>query len=122
MQERLNTEPVYVISIAAKLAETHPQTLRMYEEKGLVCPFRSANNIRLYSEADIERIRQIQNLTQVMGVNLAGVEVILDLLEKIRTLREELEKRHEQLRQEMEQEFMERLRRVAMNMDPSGGA
>jgi MerR family transcriptional regulator/heat shock protein HspR len=83
-------EPVYVISIAAKKVEMHPQTLRLYERLGLVKPARVGSN-RLYSDADIERLRQIQRLTQEMGVNLAGVEVILSLLEKIDALQSELE-------------------------------
>jgi MerR family transcriptional regulator/heat shock protein HspR len=77
--------PVYFISIAAELASVHPRTLRIYEEEGLVCPQRR-NNLRLYSEADIRRVRIIRFLTQRQGVNLAGVKVILQLeaLGKIR--------------------------------------
>jgi MerR family transcriptional regulator, heat shock protein HspR len=89
MENRAN-EPVYVISIAAKKVDMHPQTLRLYERMGLVKPARLGSN-RLYSDADIERLRQIQRLTQEMGVNLAGVEVILNLLEKIDQLQSELE-------------------------------
>src|SRR5690242_11575106 len=77
--------PVYFISIAAELASVHPRTLRIYEEEGLVCPQRR-NRLRLYSEADIRRVRIIRFLTQRQGVNLAGVKVILQLeaLGKIR--------------------------------------
>ena len=77
--------PRYFISIAAELAEVHPRTLRIYEEEGLVCPHRR-NNLRLYSEADIRRVRIIRFLTRRQGVNLAGVKVILQLeaLGKIR--------------------------------------
>jgi len=77
--------PVYFISIAAQLADVHPRTLRIYEEEGLVCPHRR-NNLRLYSEADIRRVRIIRFLTRRQGVNLAGVKVILQLesLGKIR--------------------------------------
>lgn len=88
--------PLYTISIAARLVRIdrpeepiHPQTLRMYERLGLVAPRRVGKN-RLYSERDIERLRQIQRLTQDMGVNLAGVEVILGLLEKIEALQAEI--------------------------------
>jgi MerR family transcriptional regulator, heat shock protein HspR len=88
-------EPVYVISIAAKMVEMHPQTLRLYERMGLIKPARSGSN-RLYSDEDIERLRQIQRLTQEMGVNLAGVEVILNLLEKIDALQAELERVRQQ--------------------------
>jgi len=99
-------EPVYVISVAAKLVEMHPQTLRLYERLGLVSPARSRRNIRLYSGRDVRRLLQIQRLTQDMGVNLAGVEVILDLLDKMARMRHEMD---EQL-QRMEAEI-ERLRR-----------
>jgi len=77
--------PRYFISIAAELASVHPRTLRIYEEEGLLCPQRR-NNLRLYSEADIRRVRIIRFLTQRQGVNLAGVKVILQLeaLGKIR--------------------------------------
>ena len=70
--------PRYFISIAAELAQVHPRTLRIYEEEGLVCPQRR-NNLRLYSEADIRRVRIIRFLTRRQGVNLAGVKVILQL-------------------------------------------
>ena len=83
-------EPVYVISIASQRVGMHPQTLRLYERCGLVKPARRGNN-RLYSDQDIERLRQIQNLTQHMGVNLAGVEIILNLLDQLRELQSELE-------------------------------
>lgn len=96
---RSTSEPLYTISIAARLVRIerpeepiHPQTLRMYERIGLVTPQRVGKN-RLYSERDIERVRQIQRLTQEMGVNLAGVEIILSLLEQIETLQVELEAR-----------------------------
>jgi MerR family transcriptional regulator/heat shock protein HspR len=86
----LPREPVYVISIAAERVGMHPQTLRLYERAGLVKPARRGAN-RLYSDWDIERLRQIQRLTQDMGVNLAGVEIILNLLEQIGQLQVELE-------------------------------
>lgn len=86
----LGREPAYVISIAAERVGMHPQTLRLYERAGLVKPARRGTN-RLYSDWDIERLRQIQRLTQDMGVNLAGVEIILNLLEQISQLQEELE-------------------------------
>ena len=83
--------PVYFISIVAEMVETHPQTLRMYERMGLVNPNRTRNNVRLYSESDVEQVRRIQHLTQELGVNLAGVEVIFDLLREMQRLREEME-------------------------------
>jgi MerR family transcriptional regulator/heat shock protein HspR len=106
------TEPVYVISIAAKLVEMHPQTLRLYERLGLVKPARNESNIRLYSDQNIERLRQIQRLTTV-GLNLAGVEMVLDLLERMEMMRREMEKEMTRRQREMEREI-ERLRqRVA---------
>lgn len=79
-------DPVYVISIAAQLTGLHPQTLRLYERLGLVSPSRIGNKNRLFSEADVERLRQIRRFTQDMGVNLAGVEIILDLLQRLEEL------------------------------------
>ena len=101
-------EPVYMISVAAKLCRLHPQTLRMYERLGLVKPARISSKNRVYSESEIERLHQIQRLTQDMGVNLAGVEVILDLLEKIQRIQEQMDTEMERMRREME----ERIRRM----------
>jgi MerR family transcriptional regulator/heat shock protein HspR len=98
-----------VISVAAKLVEMHPQTLRMYERLGLMNPARTENNIRLYSDEDIERCRQIQRLTSV-GLNLAGVEMVLDLLERMDAMRRELEEEMSERAKAMEQEIT-RLRR-----------
>lgn len=89
---RSEDEPVYYISVAARLIEAHPQTLRMYERAGLVRPYRTPQGVRLYSERDIERLRQIQRLTQDLGVNLAGVEIVLRLLDQIAELRAEIER------------------------------
>lgn len=83
--------PVYHISIVAEMVETHPQTLRMYERMGLLNPQRTRNNVRLYSEDDVDQVRRIQHLTQDLGVNLAGVEVVFKLLREMHQLREELE-------------------------------
>lgn len=80
---------VFVISIAAELAGVHAQTLRMYERKGLLAPNRTAGGARRYSEQDIDHVRLIQELTQEVGVNLAGVEVILDLVRRLQELEEE---------------------------------
>jgi MerR family transcriptional regulator, heat shock protein HspR len=73
--------PVYVISVAASLAGCHPRTLRIYEDEGLVDPVRTETNIRLYSDDDLRRVRVIRYLTQVRGVNLAGVKLLLQLRE-----------------------------------------
>ncbi len=83
--------PLYMISVAAELAGMHPQTLRVYERKRLVQPRRSAGNTRLYSDADIERLRLIQRLTQEEGINLAGVTRIISLQRQIEELEAELE-------------------------------
>lgn len=81
MRDRRATRPLYVISIAADLAGLHPRTLRIYEEKGLLSPQRR-NRIRLYSDHDIERVRLIRHFTQELGVNLAGVKLLLDVYEQ----------------------------------------
>jgi len=96
-------EPVYMISVAARLCALHPQTLRMYERLGLVRPARIGSKNRLYSEEDIDRLRQIQRLTQDMGVNLAGVEVILGLLERMQKMQEEMDSEIDKMRREMEE-------------------
>ncbi len=96
-------EPLYLIGVAARLCELHPQTLRMYERLGLVHPARIGQKNRMYSEADIDRLRQIQRLTQDMGVNLAGVEVILDLLDKMQRMQEHMENEIERMHQIMEE-------------------
>jgi MerR family transcriptional regulator/heat shock protein HspR len=77
---------VYIISVAAELAGVHPQTLRIYEQKGLVRPYRTSGNTRRYSEADIDRLRRVQRLTQE-GVNLAGVKRILAMEEELTVMR-----------------------------------
>lgn len=83
-------EPMYVISIAARLVGMHQQTLRYYERAGLIEPKRTGGNIRMYSNTDIQRIRQAQRLVDELGVNLAGVDIILRMSEQIRSLQEEL--------------------------------
>ncbi|MBD3173966.1 MAG: MerR family transcriptional regulator [Armatimonadia bacterium] len=94
---RDSDEPVYMIGVAARLVDCHPQTLRMYERLGLVSPTRTDTNLRLYSDTDIAKLQQIQRLTQELGVNLAGVGVILDLLEKLQDMREEMEQEVERV-------------------------
>src|SRR4051794_16743181 len=81
----------FVISVAARLLNVHPQTLRYYERAGLISPSRSRGNIRLYSTRDIERAQQIKRLIEDLGVNLAGVEVIMKLTERMREMEQELE-------------------------------
>lgn len=88
---------LYIISIAAELAGVHPQTLRIYERKGLLSPARTAGNTRRYSNRDIERLRMIQRLTQEHGVNLAGVKMIVDLENELERLRRQLHKMDREL-------------------------
>jgi MerR family transcriptional regulator, heat shock protein HspR len=95
--DRSEERAVYIISVAAELAGVHPQTLRIYERKGLLRPARTAGNTRRYSERDIARLRMIQDLTQ-RGVNLAGVKMIIELQAEIRRTR----RRIEQLRDELD--------------------
>jgi len=82
---------VFMISVAAELAEMHPQTLRMYEQRGLIAPKRSPKNTRLYSQRDVERLRRIQQMTHE-GLNLAGVETVLSLEGQVQRLRGEVER------------------------------
>ena len=96
----------FIISVAARMLNVHPQTLRYYERAGLIAPSRSKGNIRLYSQEDIEQARQIKRLIDDLGVNLAGVEVILRLTDRLReqerelaTLRRELEEARAELEQ-----------------------
>ena len=108
MRQAREDEPVYMISVAARLCELHPQTLRMYERLGLVQPARIGAKNRMYSERDLDRLRQIQRLTQDMGVNLAGVEVVLGLLERMQHMQDEMDLEMERMRREME-ELLRRL-------------
>ncbi len=97
--------PLYMIGIAAQLCGVHPQTLRQYERIGLLNPSRVGAKNRLYSESDIERVRRIQRLTQGMGVNLAGVEVILRLLDQMEEMRLDVEAQMQEYAQEVERRF-----------------
>jgi MerR family transcriptional regulator/heat shock protein HspR len=104
---------VFMISVAAELAEMHPQTLRMYEARGLIEPQRSPKGTRLYSQADVDRLRRIQEMTTELGLNLAGVERVLVLeeeLERATRRLEALERRSAQMREEMAAE-LENVRR-----------
>jgi MerR family transcriptional regulator/heat shock protein HspR len=104
---------VYMISVAAELAGMHPQTLRIYESRGLIQPKRSPKNTRLYSQEDVDRLRRIQELTSQLGMNLAGVEKVFELEQEIERMRRRmraLERQAEQLEQEMVAE-LDRVRR-----------
>jgi len=100
-------EPCYIISVAAEIVSVHPQTLRHYERIGLIEPERSDGNIRLYSERDLERVRRIRRLVDDLGVNLAGVEVILNMRDRMAELQAEMDR----MRWEMEVEIA-RLRQL----------
>jgi MerR family transcriptional regulator/heat shock protein HspR len=112
--ERIDeTRGVFMISVAAELAEMHPQTLRMYEARGLIMPKRSPKNTRLYSQRDVERLRRIQRMTSEEGLNLAGVETVLGLEQALDRMRAELAQMREraaQMERRMEQE-VEKVRR-----------
>ncbi len=83
-------EPLFVISVAARLVEMHPQTLRKYEREGLIAPSRTTGNLRLYSDRDIERLRQVKYLVEERGLNLAGVQLALELTRRLRERRARL--------------------------------
>lgn len=84
------SEPLFVISVAARLVEMHPQTLRKYEREGLVAPSRTSGNLRLYSDQDIERLRQVKYLVEQRGLNLAGVQLALEVTRELQSLRADL--------------------------------
>jgi MerR family transcriptional regulator, heat shock protein HspR len=98
-RERDEDRAVYIISVAAELAGVHPQTLRIYERKGLVAPHRTSGNTRRYSDRDIALLRQIQDLTQEGGINLAGVKMIIELQAQLEALRAETDDLQERLRE-----------------------
>jgi MerR family transcriptional regulator/heat shock protein HspR len=97
-QERDEDRAVYIISVAAELAGVHPQTLRIYERKGLLAPKRTSGNTRRYSDRDIRLLRQIQDLTQASGINLAGVKAIIELQAQLDALRAQTDELEERLR------------------------
>ena len=102
-QDDGHEEPAFIISVAARMLGVHAQTLRYYERVGLLVPSRSRGRIRLYSRADLERVRQVQGLIDKLGVNLAGAEVIIDMSARLKALEEE----NEALRREL-QRFRDR--------------
>jgi MerR family transcriptional regulator, heat shock protein HspR len=102
-------EPLYVISVAARMVNLHPQTLRHYERLGLIDPARTDGGVRMYSQRDIERLTRITGLIEDLGVNLAGVEVILNMSRQI----EELQAQLKQMEQQFEVEI-ERMRRALL--------
>jgi MerR family transcriptional regulator/heat shock protein HspR len=104
--------PRYMISVAAELVGMHPQTLRIYEAKGLIRPKRTRGNTRLYSEADVERLRTIQQLTTELGLNLAGVEQVLHMQDEIMRMQRRLERLEREMRdaiKEVERQYKREL-------------
>jgi MerR family transcriptional regulator/heat shock protein HspR len=99
----MSEHPRYMISVAAELVGMHPQTLRIYEQKGLVRPQRTAGNTRLYSDADIERLRLIQRLTSELGLNLAGVERVLHMEDELQRMRRRLERVENEMRRALDE-------------------
>jgi MerR family transcriptional regulator, heat shock protein HspR len=114
----MDDRPRYMISVAAELVGMHPQTLRVYEEKGLVRPKRTAGNTRLYSEADLERLRLIQRLTTELGLNLAGVEAVLELEAEVGRMQARMERLEREMREAIEQVHRQ-YRRELVLYDPS---
>jgi MerR family transcriptional regulator/heat shock protein HspR len=106
---------VFMISVAAELADMHPQTLRMYEARGLIQPKRSPKNTRLYSHEDVERLRRIQEMTAEQGLNLAGVETVLELEAKLEAMRAELREMRRRA-EEMEARMTEEVDRARRSL------
>jgi MerR family transcriptional regulator, heat shock protein HspR len=99
---------LYMISVVSEMLGIHPQTLRIYEREGFIKPKRSGGNTRLYSEEDVERLEMVLRLTRELGVNLAGVEVILSMREKMEQMQREMEETIIKLRGELEREIIRR--------------
>jgi MerR family transcriptional regulator/heat shock protein HspR len=114
----MDDRPRYMISVAAELVGMHPQTLRMYEQKGLVRPQRTAGNTRLYSEADLERLRLVQRLTTELGLNLAGVEAVLGLEEQLQLMQARMERLEHEMRDAIQQ-VHKQYRRELVLYDPT---
>ena len=111
--------PRYMISVAADLVGMHPQTLRIYESKGLVRPKRTPGGTRLYSERDLERLRLIQRLTTELGLNLAGVEVVLRLEDELARMRTRMERLERQMRDEIQKVHRQYRRDLVLWEPPS---
>jgi MerR family transcriptional regulator/heat shock protein HspR len=114
----MDDRPRYMISVAAELVGMHPQTLRIYEAKGLVRPKRTPGNTRLYSETDLERLRAIQKLTSQLGLNLAGVETVLRLEDEMNRLRARLERLERDMREEIRSVHKQYRREIVLYRDP----
>jgi MerR family transcriptional regulator, heat shock protein HspR len=115
----MDDRPRYMISVAADLVDMHPQTLRLYEQKGLVRPKRTAGNTRLYSERDVERLRLVQRLTTELGLNLAGVEQVLRLEDQLQRMQRRLERLERELRDRVEAVHKQYRRELVLYRSPS---
>jgi MerR family transcriptional regulator/heat shock protein HspR len=113
----MTDRPIYMISVAAELVGVHPQTLRLYENKGLVRPKRTPGGTRLYSEADVERLRIVQRLTTEVGLNLAGVELVLRLEDELRKAHAQIERMQKQLRDDTQRVHKEYRRELVLYRD-----
>src|SRR5918998_3242931 len=118
MAATLDDRPRYMISVAAELVRMHPQTLRIYEAKGLVRPKRTPGGTRLYSEADLHRLRLIQRLTGELGLNLAGVESVLRLQDEVLRLQRRLERLERDMREEISKVHKQYRRDLVLYSDP----
>jgi MerR family transcriptional regulator/heat shock protein HspR len=114
----MDEHPRYMISIAAELVGMHPQTLRIYEAKGLVRPKRTPGNTRLYSEADLERLRLIQRLTTELGLNLAGVDTVLKLEDEVKRLRARIDRLEREVREQVREVHRQYRRDVVLYRPP----
>jgi MerR family transcriptional regulator, heat shock protein HspR len=114
----MDDRPRYMISVAAELVGMHPQTLRIYEAKGLVRPKRTPGNTRLYSEADLERLRLIQRLTTGLGLNLAGVESVLRLEDELERLRNRMARLEREMREEVRRVHKQYRREIVLYREP----
>ena len=112
-----DTRPRYMISVAAELVGMHPQTLRIYESKGLVRPRRTPGNTRLYSEADLDRLRLIQRLTTELGLNLAGVETVIRLEDELLQMRTRLDRLEREMRKEIRNVHKQYKREIVLYSD-----
>ncbi|TAN39257.1 MAG: MerR family transcriptional regulator [Nitrospirae bacterium] len=110
-REQDKTRPLYMISVVCEMLDVHPQTLRLYEKEGLVHPLRT-NKQRLYSENDVERLTFILQLTREMGVNRAGVDIILRMRHRMEALHREMEDMVQLLEDDTRRSFRERIRRA----------
>jgi MerR family transcriptional regulator/heat shock protein HspR len=115
----MTDRPLYMISIAAELVGMHPQTLRIYEAKGLVRPKRTPGNTRLYSEHDLERLRLIQRLTTELGLNLAGVEQVLHMQDELERMRKRLEKLEREMRETIDEVHRQYRRDLVLYRPPT---